>query len=77
MLLLGKLLENKLAIIVFWASTHHGIPCTDRVLKGIQEYLQSKIYFTEPIAETMNKCLIFLKLNAWYTLNVMETVEHS
>ena len=25
----------------------------------------------------MNKFLIFLKLNAWYTLNVLETVEDS
>ena len=25
----------------------------------------------------MNKFLIFMQLNAWYTLNVLETVEHS
>ena len=28
------------------------------------------------MAETTNEFLIFLKLNAWYTLNVLETVEH-
>ena len=45
-------------------------------LKGIQEYLQNKINFTVNLTETM-KFLIFLKLNAWYTLIVLETVEHS
>ena len=47
-----------------------------RGLKGIQEYLQKKI-ISQNLAETTNKFLIFLKLNAWYTLNVLETVEHS
>ena len=32
---------------------------------------------SQNLAETMNKFLIFLKLIAWYTLNVLETVEHS
>ena len=32
---------------------------------------------SQNLDETMNKCLIFLKLNAWYTLNVLETIEHS
>ena len=32
---------------------------------------------SQNLVETMNKFLIFLKLNAWYTVNVLETVEHS
>ena len=32
---------------------------------------------SQNLAKTMNKFFIFLKLDAWYTLNVLETVEHS
>jgi len=32
---------------------------------------------SQNLAEIMNKFLIFLKLNAWYTMNVLEAVEHS
>ena len=42
-------------------------------INSIQEYLQFEI--AQNLAKTMNK-LILLKLNAWYTLNVLETVEH-
>ena len=37
--------------------------------------MQNKI--SQNLDETMNKFLIFLKLNAWNTLNVLETIEHS
>ena len=40
-------------------------------LKGIQEYLQNKI--SQNRVETINNFLIFLKLQACYTLNVLET----
>ena len=32
---------------------------------------------SQNLAETVNKFLIFLQLNAWYTLNESETVENS
>ena len=44
--------------------------------ESTQEYVQN-ISIPQNLAETMNKLLIFLKMNAWYTLNMLETVEHS
>ena len=46
------------------------------VFQGIQEYLQHKINFLEP-GWNHEQVLNLLKLNTWFTLNVLETVEHS